>query len=72
LPARWPGPVGDLQLGQDVRDVIPYRLLAQPQLGGDCRVGPALRDQIQHFAAAAQDRAASVSQRAGIARTNRT
>src|SRR5271154_5347217 len=29
------GPVGDLQLGQDVRHMIAYRLLAQPQLGRD-------------------------------------
>jgi hypothetical protein len=29
--------------------MIPYRLLAQPQLGRDRRVGPALGDQIQHL-----------------------
>jgi hypothetical protein len=44
------GPVGDLQLGQDVGDVIAHRLLAQPQPGRDRRVGPALGDQIQHLA----------------------
>src|SRR5580700_10077693 len=53
--ARAPGrrdrlcPAGDLQPGQDVRYVIPYRLVAQPQPGRDRRAGPALDDQNQHL-----------------------
>src|SRR4029450_3938509 len=39
------GAAGDLELGQDGRDVVLDRLLGQAELGADLAVGPALGDQ---------------------------
>ena len=41
------GSVGNLQLGEDVGDVVAYRLGAQRQLPGDRRIGVSLRDEVQ-------------------------
>src|SRR6202012_3025322 len=52
--ARVPGPddgrraVADLELGQNGRDVVADRLLAQPQPPGDGGVGLTRRDQVEH------------------------
>jgi len=40
------GPVGNLQLGEDVGDVVANGLGAQRQLSGDRRVGVSLRDKV--------------------------
>ena len=41
------GPVGDLQLGEDVRDVVAYGLGAQRQLFRDGGIWMALGDEVQ-------------------------
>lgn len=43
------GPVGHLELAQDVGDVIAYRLRAQNEAGSDFGIGLALGNQGQNF-----------------------
>jgi hypothetical protein len=41
------GPVGDLQLGQDVGYVVAYRFLAEGEPFGDGGVGPPRDDEVE-------------------------
>src|SRR5438046_1808799 len=43
------GAIGDLQLAQNVRHVVPYRLGAQDQPRGDLRIPGASSDQVEDF-----------------------
>ena len=46
------GAVGDLQLGEDVGDVVPYGLRAEGELPGDGGVGMSFGDEVEDLALA--------------------
>src|ERR671920_98563 len=50
------GPISNLQLGEDVRDVVANSLSAERQLPGDGGVGVSLRDEVQYLALALGER----------------
>jgi len=43
------GPVSDLELREDVRDVVPHSLLAEEKSARDRLVALAPSDQLEHF-----------------------
>jgi hypothetical protein len=46
------GAVGDLQLGEDVRDIVAHGLGTQVELLGDGGIGVASSDQVQYLSLA--------------------